>query len=189
MKIEELEEKLQAGHETQTTEFKGACNWDVLKFAKDILALSNVQGGGDIIYGMKELSDGTFQREGLTEEQRASYKRDEILDQMTQFADPHVNLFVEYLKDQNGLQYVVIQVLPFEDVPVICRKDSTDTTASTLYYRSRNRRVESAPVSNSYDMREIITSAVIRLMQKIDQQGFKVSKTIEKQLDKELNGL
>jgi hypothetical protein len=42
---------LEAQAESQTLEFKAACNWDISRMAKDILALSNVQDGGVIIIG------------------------------------------------------------------------------------------------------------------------------------------
>lgn len=68
MTTEELEAKLEGGTETQTIEFKDVCNWDDKIFAKDILAMSNIQDGDLIIVGMKELDEGTFEREGITEE-------------------------------------------------------------------------------------------------------------------------
>jgi len=108
MTTEELEAKLEGGTETQTIEFKGACNWDDKIFAKDILAMSNIQDGGFIIVRMKELDDGTFEREGITEEIKTSYKIDEMKDQLTKYANPHVNFTVDYPKDRNGKEYVLI---------------------------------------------------------------------------------
>lgn len=189
MTTEELEAKLEGGTETQTIEFKGACNWDDKIFAKDILAMSNIQDGGFIIVGMKELGDGTFEREGITEEIKASYKIDEMKDQMTKYADPHVNFVVDFSKDRNGKEYAIIRVFQFEEVPVICRKDSTDTKAGVVYYRNKNRRVESAQVSNSYDMRDIIKIATVKMMKRKTELGFTVKQSVKKKLDDELKGL
>jgi predicted HTH transcriptional regulator len=183
MTTEELELYIQGQAESPTLDFKAAMAWDVGSFAKDILAFSNVQDGGKIIIGIE---DETFVRQGITDTQRRSYKIDIMRDQMTSFADPHVNFSVEFPVDKDGKQYTCIRVEPFEDVPVICRKDSADTKAGTIYYRNRNRRVESASVSNSYDMREIVEVATVRMMRKKQRVGFSVdSKTVQQQSDSE----
>ncbi|MCM8760413.1 MAG: ATP-binding protein, partial [Candidatus Omnitrophica bacterium] len=63
---------------------------------------------------------------------------------MAKYADPHVNFVVDFPKDRNGKEYAVIRVFQFEEVPVICKKNSTDTTAGVIYYRSKSTRVGSA---------------------------------------------
>lgn len=190
MTTKELEEKLEGGTETQTIEFKEACNWNVNIFAKDILALSNVQDGGWIVVGMKEAKDG-FERKGINQKQRVSYKIDEMRDQMTKYTDPHVNFIAEFPKDKSGEIYAVLRVFQFEEIPVICRNNcqSAGIHAGVIYYRNKNRRVESASVSNSYDMRDIIKFATVRMMQRKKELGFSVEETVKKKLDKELEGL
>jgi predicted HTH transcriptional regulator len=183
MNTEELEQHLQGRAESPTLDFKAAMLWDAACFAKDILAFSNVQDGGTIIVGIE---DGTFNRQGITETQRKSYKIDIMRDQMTSFADPHVNFSVDFPLDKDGKQYACLRIEPFEEIPVICRKDSVDTRAGVIYYRNKNRRVESAAVSNSYDMREIIEVATVRMMQKKQRVGFSVdSKTMNHQSESE----
>ena len=189
MTTEELEELLEAATETQSIEFKQSCQWSVPCFAKDILAMSNVRNGGWIIVGMEEGSDSTYNRTGVNPDHRASFIIDDMRDQMTVFADPHVSLLVDFPKDKNGTEYVAIRVLTFEEIPVICRKDSLHTKAGTVYYRNRNRRAESAPISNSYDMREIITLAASRLKQRLSELGFRADDSLERRLDEELQGL
>ena len=186
MTTQELEEKLEGATETQSIEFKNSCDWSTKTFAKDILALSNVQDGGYIIIGVE---DENFQRKGITKTQKETYKIDVMKDQITAFADPHVNFTLDFSKDREGKEYAVIHVFQFEEVPVICRKDSVDTKAGTIYYRNKNRRAESAPVSNSYDMRDIIQLATIRMMQRKVELGFTVTASVKKKLDDELNGL
>src|SRR3989344_4399224 len=186
MTPEELESILQGQEETQRIEFKRSVPWNENWLAKDILAMSNVQDGGYIIIGV----DDPFNRLGVSQEIIETYKVDDMKDQMTKFADPHVDFSVVVQHDAGGLNYVVIYVRPFEEIPVICRKDSGETKAGTLYYRNKNRRVESAHVSNSYDMRNIIETATIKMMQRKEWQGYSVNQTTRiSRLEEELDGL
>lgn len=191
MHTKELEELLEAGRETQTLDFKESCVWDVKCFAKDILAFSNVADGGHIVIGMKENNDGFYTRKGVTKTHGKTYKVDTMRDQMTAFADPHVDFSVHFPNDTKNTLFIVIKVHPFEEIPVICRKDSADTKLATIYYRNRNRRVESAPVSNANDMRAIVRQAAQRLMQKLGEEGFTTTpaKTVDDALDEEIQDL
>ncbi len=186
MKPEELEEVLNGASETQRIEFKGACSWNAVGLAKDILALSNVQDGGYIIIGVR---DGSFEREGVSEAQRLSFDVDIMRDQMASYSDPHVNFTVGFTTDSEERVFVIIRVFEFEDIPVICRRDSSDTTIATMYYRNRNRRIESARVSNSNDMRDILTRAAIKLMRRLEGHGLSVELSDTKRLEEELGGL
>ena len=199
MNTEELELHIQGEAESPTLDFKAAMTWDVGSFAKDILAFSNVQDGGIIIVGIE---DKTFKRQGIDAVQRSSYNIDIMRDQMAPFADPHVNFSVDFPTDKDGKQYACIRIEPFTEIPVLCRKDSLDTRAGVVYYRNRNRRVESAAVSNSYDMREMIEVATVRMMRNKQRAGFSVvdeMATMQSEeeevartrthLDKELGGL
>jgi predicted HTH transcriptional regulator len=189
MDTEALEQRLEGGQETQSFEVKAATAWNHRSLAKDILAMSNVRDGGVILIGVE---DGSFTRQGTTEEVRASYDIDVMRDQMTRYADPHVEFSVSFPLDRGGLQYVAIRVSSFRETPVICRKDSADTKAGALYYRSTNRRIESAPVNNSYDMRDIVTLAAIRTQQRVEELGAgpsSIPSALQRRLDEELEGL
>lgn len=164
MTTNEIEQLLEGGTETQRIDFKESCAWDVEKFAKDFLAFSNVRDGGYIIIGVNELeSPQRFERAGISGKDRNSYKIDTMRDQMTAYADPHVNFNVDFPKDKSGTEYAVIHVFEFEEIPVICRKDGRDTKRAIVYYRNRDRRWESAAVSNSYDMRDIVERSAVKL--------------------------
>lgn len=189
MTTAELEEKLEAGAETPTLDFKGPCDWTAVTFAKDILALSNVQDGGYIIVGVEELANNTFARKGVAPGQRDTFKADEMRDQLSSYADPHVKFFVEFVKDKGGLEYVAIKVLPFDEVPAICGRDSADTRKATIYYRNRDRRVESAAVSNAFDLRDIVERAAVKMMQRMRGLGLTAGPSVQKKLDDELQGL
>lgn len=191
MTTEDLEAKLEAGYETQNLDYKQDCLWDVKCFAKDILAMSNLKDGGFIIVGVIDTKSSSFKRQGVSKENLSSYKIDIMKDQMTQFADPFVDFFVDIPKDKNGNDYVVIRILPFKTIPVICRKDHKEASlvAGVIYYRNSNRRTESAPVSNSNDMRDIIELAGTKMMQRYIELGHTVLPQSKHKLNDELQGL
>lgn len=188
MTTEEFESLLESGIETQGFDFKSACDWDVNTFAKDILAMSNVRDGGYIIIGVNEVNNG-YERAGTTEDQRRAYNIDIMKDQMGGFADPYVDFEVDFPSDNSNLNYVLISIKEFRDIPVICKRNSRETNAGVIYYRNRNRRSESAPVSNSYDMREIIELATAKLMRRLREFGFSAENIDERQFNDELGEL
>jgi predicted HTH transcriptional regulator len=169
MTPELLESLLQGARETDAVEFKAAISWNRDLFVKDILAMANVVDGGAIIVGVE---DGTFARQGLSTEQLATYEPDVMRDQVEPFADPRVIFTFSVVADGNGLKFGVLEVAPFDDIPVICARDGRDVEAGTVYFRSRSRRPESARVKRSADMREIIESAVARRSRALRRIGF-----------------
>lgn len=192
MSINELEEQLRGGVETPSLDVKAASSWNALSLSKDIIAMSNVRDGGYIVIGVE---DRTFKRQGITADQKTTYDIDTMRDQMAKYADPKVVFTVEFPKDQDGLEYAVIRVLPFDEVPVICAAGSGDLRKGVLYYRNTNAKVESAAVSNANDMRDIITTATQRMMRRLGEAGFSVvgqagaSEQASKAFAKEREGL
>jgi predicted HTH transcriptional regulator len=189
MTPEVLESLLQGARETDAVEFKGPMIWDPKALVKDILAMANIVDGGAIIIGVEE--GETFERRGLTEEQIASYKSDVMRDQIAPYADPRVIFSRQVLDDATGLHYVVIEVEPFEEIPVICAKGGPDVDEGVIYYRSRARRPESARVARSEDMREIVESAIVRRSRQLQRIGFapESGADLQQAFDQELDGL
>lgn len=183
MTTDDLEKILEAGAETQKVDFKESCPWSI-SFAKDILAMANCQDGGLIIVGVREEND-TFTRQGIIEEHKVTYRTDDMRDQISSFADPGVNLVCNVVRDSHETEYVVIQIQPFEQLPIICRRNTSDTQKGVIYFRNSNRRIESAPVSNSYDMRDIIERAAIKMMNRYQRIGLQSSNTTEQLLAQE----
>ncbi|MFA6270718.1 MAG: ATP-binding protein [Candidatus Paceibacterota bacterium] len=169
-----LENFLEGAVETPQIDFKASCPWESGSFAKDFLAMSNTIDGGRIIIGVTEEEDGSFVREGITSEDKRTFKIDTMKDQLAKYADPFVEFSISFPKDSRGLEYCVIRIEPFKEVPVICK--IPDTTrglyAGGIYYRNRNKRVESALVSNSYDMRDIIERAMLKMRHKAKLIGY-----------------
>lgn len=186
MDVNEVEALLTGAEETDTLEFKAAVPWSRNLFVKDILALANVIDGGRIVVGVE---DGTFVRQGLTVEQEASFNNDTMRDAIAPFADPRVVFRSEAVQDANGLRYVIIDVSPFEDVPVICRRDGADVQAGTIYFRSRTRRPASAAISNSSDMRDLVERAAALSTLRLARIGFVPRVDPGPDYDAELGGL
>jgi len=166
----ELEELLQGAQESDSLEFKGAMVWDK-GLIKDILAMANVQDGGRIVIGIE---DETLVRQGVSQEQLASFNPDIMMDRVDVYADPHVSFTVDKVPDTAGLHFVVITVAPFERTPVICAKnggDRNELQGGTIYYRSKTGRPKSAPIGNANEMRDIIERAAIQTMRHFQNLG------------------
>lgn len=186
MTPDRLELLLQGGEETDSIEFKAAIPWDKSTFVKDILALANIVDGGSIIIGVE---NGTFSRQGVTDEIVRTYDLDQMRDQIAPFADPRVVFSRSVIADKNGLKYVVIEVLPFEEIPVICARDGADVCKGVIYYRSRARRPESSRVSTSAEMREIVETSIVRRARQLRRMGFAPEPITQYDFDAELGGL
>lgn len=186
MNTQEIEALLTGAEETDTLEFKRAVAWDRNLFVKDILAMANVIDGGRIVVGVE---DKTFERQGLTDGQMASYIIDQMRDGIAPFADPRAVFRIEKAVDAAGLNYIIIEVSPFEDVPVICHKDGADVRAGTIYFRSRTRRPESAAIASSADMRDMIERAAALSLRRLNRIGFAPKVEVGPDYDAELEGL
>ncbi|PXA89507.1 ATP-binding protein [Caulobacter sp. D4A] len=185
MNTDELEALLNGAEETDTLEFKGAMAWDRQSLVRDILALANVIDGGRIVIGVE---DNTYARQGLTPEQIATFDAEVMRDQIAPFADPRVVFRRIVAADRQGLQFVIIDVSPFDEGPVICKRDGTEVNAGTIYFRSRTRRPQSARVDNSADMRDIIERAAALAARRLRRLGF-VAEQGDQDYDAELGGL
>ena len=194
MTLAEFDGLVEGSRESSSLDFKTACSWHVKTMARDILAFSNLQGGGFIVFG---IDDETFERRGLTEEQVKTFDLEKMQDQMAEYADPFVTFDLhKNIIDDEGRRFVVIHISEFIEVPVVCKKEAHDSLQNLLlrkgglYYRTKNRRPESAEVSNSYDMRDILDRAAIKMMTKRKKQGFTaVSAEQTNYYENELGGL
>lgn len=187
MELSEFEQLIEGTKESQTLEFKGPCFWDSKKLGKDILALSNVQDRGYIVIGV---IDHPFERLGVDEAQAKTFDLEIMRDQMAEIADPFVNFAVDQVVDANGLIFITITVFEFSGVPVLSRKKWGDVERGKLYYRSQRHRPASEPVSNSYELRDILDRAARKIMTQRISQGYTVEvPKVNEYYDNELGGL
>lgn len=171
----ELEQYLEGLNETQNLDYKTAIPWNAKSMAKDFIAMANVRDGGAIVIGVTE-NKGIFTRTGVDDSIAGTYKVDIMRDQLASYMDPSVDFTVHFPIDQDERKYVFIKIQPFKEVPVISRCNIPDELIrNTIYYRNTNKRVESAPVSNSNDLRDIIETSAVRMMQRRKVAGFTVA--------------
>lgn len=188
---------IEGGGETPNVDFKCSCPWDVRSFAKDVLALSNVVDGGRLVIGVAERPKGMFIPEGVTTEHKKTYQIDVMKDQLAKYADPFVELAVNFVNDpEDGKDYVIVRVEPFKEVPIICKRSdpSAGLVEGGIYYRNRNRKVESALVSNSYDMRDIVERSMLKMRYRASKIGYPLppindTEVVLKALDKRISYL
>ncbi len=168
MDTEALEALLGGAEETPNLEFKCASEWSARLFLKDILAMANTLDGGQIVVGIE---DNTLARQGLSEQQAASYDPDIMRDQIRPFADPHVQFRRHVVVDAAGMTFVVIDVSSFEELPVICSRDGHDVNEGVVYFRSRRGRPRSERIGTSAEMREVIEASIARRLQSLQRVG------------------
>lgn len=185
MNTNELEALLDGAEESDVLEFKTAMDWHQ-SLIRDILAMANVQDGGHIIVG---IADRTCDRIGLTVAQIATFDLETMRDRVASFADPRVEFRIDVVADRHQLQFVVIEVRPFETIPVVCRRDGVDLNEGDIYYRSRTGRPASARVRRSADMRDIIEVAITRSRRRLSGIGLVPQQDPGRDYDQELGGL
>ena len=188
MTTNELEELLEGADETDALEFKQAMSWDT-SLVKDVLAMANIADGGNIVIGIE---DGTFNRQGLSAEQLATFDSDQIKDMVGRFADPFIDFSVSKTADREGKQFEIITVAPFSLIPVICKKDGgskQELRNGEIYFRSKTRRPCSERISNSSEMRDLIDRATVLRMRYLQGLGLQTAPAQSYDFDKELDGL
>ena len=172
---EEIRGYLEGGHEQRGVDFKGPCECDADSLAKDIMAMSNIQDGGVIIIGVQQEPGEKPLCVGMSEDQLKTYNEDQLKDRVGLYADPYVE-FVLDPATLDGKKLILIKVREFEEFPVICKKqhDDKELRKGAIYFRTRTRRPESAEVSTSQEMREIVDMAIDKGNQKLIKRGYKM---------------
>jgi predicted HTH transcriptional regulator len=165
---EDFLESIQVLKENRAKEFKRSAPWKEkafqCKIIKSILALSNLQDGGRIIFGVKQLPSGEFELEGMSDADLATFKEDDVASLAAEYADPFVKIEVNRFKHSNK-NFLVIQIDEFYEIPVLCSKDGPDIRRGALYMRS-TRIPETVEVPSQTEMREVLDLAVAKNIRK-----------------------
>jgi hypothetical protein len=214
----DLEERIRHGREERNLEYKETFHWArgsrprshgpasgdpaeagesrarmQAKIAKSVLAMANLPDGGDVVIGMRKEGTG-YVPEGMPPEDRDSFDQDGLSDVVNGFASPYVELTVSHVPHE-GRDFVVIQVKPFDGIPIICKKNGEGVRRGAIYTRAR-RKIETVEVPSEVEMREILDRATEHRLRayyatqaRIGATGSPARPTDEEQYDEERHGL
>jgi len=177
---QELIDLILHGREERNLEYKESMSWkeadDKVKITRCILGMSNIRDGGSIVLGVE---DQSFEPVGMDPDHFRSFNQDDVDDFVAERADPFVEIEVTPVP-HDGKEFIVIQVKEFEELPVICRKETRLKNRragpylrrGATYVRSRRKR-ETVEVPSQTEMREIIDLAVDKGVRRlIERMGY-----------------
>jgi len=163
-----LRDVLERGNEARNLECKERIDWhtasddEKCEIVKDILAMANTQGGGWIIFGVR---NEPFELVGLTEDEFNSLDNTAVNDFVAIYTDPPHRVDVQRAEYETK-PVAGIFVPEFEDLPVICAKERHSSTdqrklilrKSAIYVRTD--KANSEEVSSSAQLRALLELAI-----------------------------
>jgi len=165
---QDVRELLARKAEGKNLDYKQSMNWLMAAadrkaaVVKDVLAMSNTEDGGTIVFGVR---DADFEATGLTESDFFSFDATRFADVVNRFADPSLGCGVhKFIIDER--RFVAIEVPEFSDIPTICKADQNDASNRQVLKRGaiyiRTDRATSEVVPTAEVMRNLIDRAVVR---------------------------
>lgn len=128
---------------------------------KDIIAMANIKGGGNIIFGVK---DCDYTHVGLSDEDYASFDQTKINELLENYV---VGAFFCKVKKKNykNKKFVWIMVPEFSDYPIICKNDYTNNKTNKKILEKaaiyvRTEKATSEKVKSINEITNIINLAV-----------------------------
>lgn len=166
---DQLNQIVRDAGENDSIDAKAACDWDnnvnSASLTKDILAFANTRGGGVLVIGKSESSDGSFTLTGVDEAQARSFEATTISQWVNARCEPPVVLSAGTHR-YDGKLFVILSVDEFAECPVLClrRFDKPNSREpilreSTVYVR---KNVSSRPIDNAEDLRRIVALAAFK---------------------------
>jgi predicted HTH transcriptional regulator len=169
MTDEQFAELLQLEHELSGIEFKppGLRTEKTLfhVVARAVMGMANRRDGGRVVIGVREDS-GRFELVGLSSAEIESWRYDHFTEALAPVADPPVAFNVE-LHQYLSLEFLLIDIHEFDDVPVICRRNFPHPLKAgqkpilrdgAIYVRTR-RKPETTEIPTQTEMRDLIDLA------------------------------
>lgn len=157
--------------ENKNLDFKERFNWDTATteekgdIVKDILAMSNTQDGGKIIFGV---DDRMFNLVGLSENDYKSFDTTKLNDFLHKYTDPNFTCQVLKFFIKNQYYVVLIDIPEFQEVPILCKNnlDSSKDNSKKILQRGqiyiRTEKGSSETIKTSEEMREFLGRAVAK---------------------------
>ncbi len=94
------------------------------KVVRAAMAMANRRGGGIVIIGVSEDANG-LHFDGLTSEQLASWKHQDIASSFNSFTSVHID-FESQEHEHDGNTFLVLDIHEFATMPVMCMKEYRD---------------------------------------------------------------
>lgn len=156
--------------ESKNLDYKESLNWDTgskdqkLEIIKDILAMSNTQDGGRIIFGVRNID---YDPKGMSEEDFKSFDQTKVNDLLHNYTEPKHTCQV-YKQEIDAKYFVVIDVSEFPEVPIICKNDAHSSIKKSkqilkkgqIYIRTE--KASSEAISSVDEMREFLGRALTK---------------------------
>ncbi|WP_339684981.1 ATP-binding protein [Gimesia maris] len=170
---------IEATGESINIDAKGPMQWDggevSAGLTKDIIAFANSRDGGVIVIGKEEPSTGRFVLTGLTDAQADSFDTTKVATWVNNHCTPPVNLVCNRV-EHKGLEFIVMTVDEFSDVPVLCtkqyevpippekqkdkKKQKVILKKGEIYVRSAN--AASTPLTSIEELRTLIGRVTVK---------------------------
>lgn len=139
-------EVINCGLENQQIDFKAPQNWNTIgrvgraKFARHAIAMANT-AGGYVVIGVGEDENGNPTRHiGMSVDEASSFDPSTVGQTLASYADPPVSIDV-VRPVVNGLQYVVLVIYPFKEMPHVCSNGCEhELQAGAFYIRTPDAR-------------------------------------------------
>lgn len=165
----ELREALAIGQEQRGVEFKSpgmrTDKESQVKVVRAVLGMSNNPGGGVVVIGVEE-ANKTLRATGLSKRELKTWSYDDFASNVSNFADPYVN-FQLGVVEMDKKSFVFIEVKQFDELPVLCKKDSFNVLRNGALYVRRKGKIETVEVPSHVEMREVVTRAAEFLARQI----------------------
>lgn len=133
---------------------------------KDILGMSNREGGGFIIIGKK---DGTKEAVGCSDEIIKSFDGTKVHDKVKSHGKPEPTFSVYSGMSPEGTKAIIIHVKEFSEIPIICSKNLSINgekglilRSGAIYIRSKTGSAQTCEISTEQDMPDLIDRAVLK---------------------------
>ncbi|MFI7541386.1 helix-turn-helix domain-containing protein [Actinoplanes sp. NPDC049599] len=176
---EDLADVILLGHELDSIEFKGPGDLSdkafLAKVARACLGMSNRRDGGMVIIGVEDKNPSASV--GLNESQIGDWLDfDNVADALHRYADPAIRFELAQRNLPGGAAVVVIEVIEFEEIPILCRRDYTGTLVTGALYVRNRHKPQTTPFPTHEDMRRLLDLAtekgVRRFLEQAERAGF-----------------